>query len=177
MPLRLPLKKITWLTSLNPCCLPSLPAHSCSSKLTQAVLIFGSWWISPYNYRKCFHILVSLSRVLSPVWIQLFHPPFKSQSNGLYQVFCKPSQWGQTWILCSPNTADFYMTSCTYHSFNFPVTFVSHWMWKAWMMSGSASYYPEQCLANEYLNLWLFTEYFGVGFLWDSMGSKCNTET
>lgn len=105
MPLRLPLKKITWLTSLNPCCLPSLPAHSCSSKLTQAVLIFGSWWISPYNYRKCFHILVSLSRVLSPVWIQLFHPtlqitvqwtlpsllqalPIRSNLNSMFSKHC-----------------------------------------------------------------------------------------
>lgn len=44
------------------------------------------------------------------------------------------------------------------------------------MMSSSASYYPEQCLANEYLNDgWLFIEYFGVGFLLDSMGRKCNT--
>lgn len=167
MPSRLPLKKkITWLTSLNLCCLPSLPAHSYSSKLTQAVLIFFGHRESHFIITENVFTFWSLcleSFLLSESSYSLL--PFKSQSNGLHQVFCKPSQWGQTWILCSPNTADFYMISCTYHSFNFSVTFVSHWTWKAWMMPSSASYYPEQCLANEYLNLWLFTELFWCGIL------------
>lgn len=131
MPLRLPLKKkITWWTSLNLCGLPSLPAHSCSSKLNSSCLdILGhceSHLITTENvctfWSLCLESFLLSESSYSPL-------PFKSQSNGLYQVFCKPSQWGQTWILCSPNTADFYMSSCTYHSFNFPVTFVSHWMW------------------------------------------------